>query len=63
LYGAGAKQEQAAAAGVQGMLGTTSEEGASPVIAVPKIKQRKFANGDRYVGGWLKGLVSCRRSS
>lgn len=33
------------------------------MIAVPKIKQRKFANGDKYVGGWLKGLVSCGRSS
>jgi hypothetical protein len=49
---------QAAAAASKEMLRTTSEEGASPVIAVPKIKQRKFANGDRYVGGWLKGLVS-----
>ncbi|WIA17496.1 hypothetical protein OEZ85_014334 [Tetradesmus obliquus] len=38
------------------MLGTTTDEGASPIIAVPKIKQRKFANGDKYVGGWLKGL-------
>lgn len=48
-------QESAAA---QDMLGTTSKEGPSPASAVPKIKQRKFANGDRYVGFWLKGLVS-----
>jgi hypothetical protein len=23
----------------------------------PKIKQRRFANGDKYVGGWQSGLV------
>eukprot|EP00878_Enallax_costatus_P045727 GHUV01055192.1.p1 GENE.GHUV01055192.1~~GHUV01055192.1.p1 ORF type:complete len:125 (+),score=47.59 GHUV01055192.1:671-1045(+) len=22
----------------------------------PKVKQRKFANGDRYIGGWQNGL-------
>lgn len=36
----------------------TSAESKTAIPTAVKVKQRKFANGDKYVGGWLNGLVS-----